>query len=134
MQPNFCRSAATVAACGVGRRRMAGIYAAPGTSESGTLRSTGGRTCPAPGWVPGISAASATGSSGRGQIFTAPNGAGKLKPWKTEKLIALPAHPDCQDFRFLPPPHAAPEDLARWPGVGRSERQLCARNRTFRIG
>gem|GEM_PF-5387554 len=47
MQPNFCRSAATVAACGVGRRRMAGIYAAPGTSESVTLRSTGGQPRPA---------------------------------------------------------------------------------------
>jgi hypothetical protein len=41
-----------------------------------------------------------TSASGRRQIFTAPNHPGKLKSWKPEKLTALHAHPDRQDFRF----------------------------------
>ena len=46
-------------------------------------------------------------------------------------LIQTARISDFQDFRFSPP-HAVPEDLARWAEL--RERQLCARTRTFMFG
>ena len=53
----------------------------------------------------------------RCQIFTVSSPAGKLKNWKSEKLIAYPLEPDCQDFRFSGshPSTCCPKI---WPGGG----------------
>ena len=69
-----------------------------------------------PGCVPGVGAVmtSAAGASGRGQIFTAPIRAGKLKTWKPDILPRhLPSRISVfQNFRFSPAPWAP----RVWPG------------------
>jgi len=133
MRPNFYRSDAGVAACGAGWAAESAGRGHAEASESVTLRSTGGRTCPALRMSSRRRSGDDVGVRCVGSVQDF--GAGKLRNWKSEKLTAR-AHPqiarisDFQDFRFSS--HAVPEDLARWAGL--RERQLHARTRTFMFG
>ena len=98
----------TVAVCGAGRAAENAGRGKGGVSESGTLRSGGQHSCMQP-YVAGGRGEGMPGVPGRGQIFTAPIRAGKLKNWKSEKLTSSPATRHSrisgfQDFRFSPAP------------------------------